>query len=85
MSFCLCITLHVLVYFSQHTSLSTDQMTSLTSHVDIDNLDTEDDKEEMFSQAEMEFRNSLRSLDREHILRCFNSYGPNILHSVPWI
>ena len=42
-------------------------MTSLTSH--IDNLDTEEDKEEMFSQAEMEFRNSLRSLDREHILR----------------
>ena len=48
---------------SQHTSLSTDQLTSLNS------LATEDDKEEMFSQAEMEFRNSFRSLERPNILR----------------
>ena len=50
---------------SQHTSLTTttDQLASLNS------LATEDDKEEMFSQAEMEFRNSFRSLDRANILR----------------
>ena len=49
---------------SQHTSLSTDQLASLNSLAD-----TEDGKEEMFSQAEMEFRNSFRSLDRANILR----------------
>ena len=48
---------------SQHTSLSTDQLASLNS------LATEDGKEEMFSQAEMEFRNSFRSLVRSSILR----------------
>ena len=44
---------------SQHTSLGTDHLASLTS------LETEAE----FSVAEMEFRNSFRSLDRSNVLR----------------
>ena len=51
---------------SQHTSLSTEQLASLNS---LDSTSLQTDKEEMFSQAEMEFRNSFRSLDRANILR----------------
>ena len=51
---------------SQHTSLSTEQLASLNS---LDSTSLQTDKEEMFSQAEMEFRNSFRSLDRASILR----------------
>ena len=43
---------------SQHTSLNTEHLPSLQT-----------DKEEMFSQAENEFRNSFRSLDLANILR----------------
>ena len=43
---------------SQHTSLNIPDLTSLQT-----------DKEEMFSQAENEFRNSFRSLDLANILR----------------
>ena len=55
---------------SQHTSLGTctDILNSLNSVQDTDN-----DKEEMFSQAEMEFRNSFRSLDRANILKSQSS------------
>ena len=55
---------------SQHTSLGTgtDILTSLNSLQDHDN-----DKEEMFSQAEMEFRNSFRSLERAKSLRSQSS------------
>ena len=51
---------------SQHTSLSTEHLPSLNSP-DLTSLQT--DKKEMFSQAEIEFRNSFRSLDLANILR----------------
>ena len=53
---------------SQHTSLGTDILNSLNSVHENDN-----EKEEMFSQAEMEFRNSFRSLDRSNILKSQSS------------
>ena len=53
---------------SQHTSLGTDILNSLNSVQDNDN-----EKEEMFSQAEMEFRNSFRSLERANILKSQSS------------
>ena len=51
---------------SQHTSLNTEHLPSLNIP-DLTSLQT--DKEEMFSQAENEFRNSFRSMDLANILR----------------
>ena len=64
---------------SQHTSLGTgtDILNSLNSIQDNDN-----EKEEMFSQAEMEFRNSFRSLDRAKTLRSQSSEDRTLSQSL---
>ena len=64
---------------SQHTSLGTgtDILNSLNSI-----QDNENDKEEMFSQAEMEFRNSFRSLDRAKTLRSQSSEDRTLSQSL---
>ena len=51
---------------SQHTSLNTEQLPSLNSP---DFTAFRLKKKEMFSQAEIEFKNSFRSLDLANILR----------------
>ena len=64
---------------SQHTSLGTgtDILNSLNSIQDNDN-----EKEEMFSQAKMEFRNSFRSLDRAKTLRSQSSEDRTLSQSL---
>ena len=65
---------------SQHTSLGTgtDILNSLNSLQDTDN----NDREEMFSQAEMEFRNSFKSLERAKILRFQSSEDRTLSQSL---
>ena len=65
---------------SQHTSLGTgtDILNSLNSLQDTDN----NDREEMFSQAEMEFRNSVKSLERAKILRFQSSEDRTLSQSL---
>ena len=65
---------------SQHTSLGTgtDILNSLNSLQDTEN----NEREEMFSQAEMEFRNSFRSLERAKTLRSQSSEDRTLSQSL---